>query len=219
MKQKKRIIVNFKAYSEASGSKAQELADSFSEIAEKSESEIIVAPDLIDTIRTTGEGVKVYGQHVDPVRPGSHTGNITAEMLKASGASGTLLNHSEKRMEKEEVRQSLEACKEAGLETVVCAQTVQEVEELSDLGPDFVAFEPPELIGGDTSVSTARPGMIEDAVERTDEGVGTLTGAGIKDCEDVMKSIELGCDGVLVASGVVKSRKPVERLENLCEGL
>jgi len=35
----------------------------------------------------------------------------------------------------------------------------------------------------------------------------------------VSKSIELGCKGVLVASGVVKNEEPYEELLELCDGL
>ena len=61
--------------------------------------------------------------------------------------------------------------------------------------------------------------MIRKAVENTADGVETLAGAGIKDSEDVRKSMELGCSGILVASGVVKSEDPEKSLRELCKGL
>ena len=215
----KKIIVNFKAYKEALGEKAGILSEKFRKIDAKFDGEVIVSPSSVDLLRTVDKDVRTYAQHVGPLETGSHTGHTVAEAVEASGASGTLINHSEKRMNAEDVEKAVERCKDLGLETVVCAQTVKEVEEYSSFDPDFIAFEPPELIGGDTAVSQAEPEVIEEAVERTAEGVSTLTGAGIKSSEDVSKSIELGCQGVLVASGVVKSENPVESLEKLCEGL
>jgi triosephosphate isomerase len=214
-----KIIVNFKAYEEALGRKSEELIDNFDEVDEKIDGEVIVAPTAFDLARNLDKKVKVYGQHVGPREPGSHTGHSVAEAVEASGASGTLINHSEKRMDKESIEKAVNRSKSLGLETVVCAQTVEEVAEYSSFDPNFIAFEPPELIGGDTAVSQAEPELIEEAVEKTADGVETLTGAGIKSTEDVSRSIELGCSGVLVASGIIKSEDPAESLEKMCEGL
>lgn len=215
----KKIIVNFKTYKEGLGENADILSEKFGKVDSEFDGEVIVAPSNVDLLRAVDKDVKTYAQHTGPLETGSHTGHSVAEALEASGASGTLINHSEKRMDAEDIKKSVERCERLGLETVVCAQTVDEVEEYSSFAPDFMAFEPPELIGGGKAVSQAEPEVIREAVDRTAEGVGTLTGAGIKSSEDVRKSIELGCQGVLVASGVVKSENPVESLENLCEGL
>jgi triosephosphate isomerase len=109
------------------------------------------------------------------------------------------------------------AAKSLGLETIVCAQSPDECEKYSEFDPDYIAFEPPELIGGSNPVSEAKPGLIEEAVERSE--VDVLTGAGIKSKKDVEKSIELGCRGVLVASGVVKANDIYGEVKELCEGL
>jgi triosephosphate isomerase len=86
------------------------------------------------------------------------------------------------------------------------------------MGADFVAVEPPELIGGDISVSTANPELISDAVATIGAGK-VLVGAGIKNAEDVRIALKLGAVGVLVASGVVKAADPVAALEDLCKGM
>ena len=208
------IIINFKAYKEALDWRARKLSKKCQKIADRKDKRIISVPQTQDIRLCKGE---TFAQHLDGVEPGSHTGRDLPEGLKRAGASGTLLNHSENRISKEEIMKGIERCRDLGLETVVCAQNPDECEDLSELKPDFIAFEPTELIGGDTSVSSARPELIEDAVDRSK--VDVLTGAGIKDRQDVKKSIDLGCKGVLVASGVVKSDNPEEKLKELCEGL
>jgi triosephosphate isomerase len=207
------IVVNFKTYGKATGEDAERLAEACSRVAEETGEEVIVAPASYDL----GTNAREFAQHVDPVEPGSHTGHVLAEGVAEAGASGTLLNHSERRMEKDDIERSLERARENNLEVIVCAKSPEECGELSALGPDYIAYEPPELIGGDTAVSDAKPGLIEEAVERSE--VPVLTGAGIKSREDVEKSIELGCEGVLVASGVVKAENPEEAVKELCEGL
>jgi triosephosphate isomerase len=210
------IVVNFKAYSDAQGKKARKIADKCQKASDKTGQEVIVCPSPQDT-RMIEENIKVFSQHVDPVKPGSHTGSITAEGVKDAGVSGTLLNHSENRMEKEEIKASIDLCSEKNLTTIVCAQTPDECAQLSQLEPDYIAFEPPELIGGDTSVSEAKPELIEKAVNSSTTPL--LVGAGIKTQQDVEKSIEHGAKGVLVASGVVKAENVFEEVKDLCLGL
>lgn len=208
------LVVNLKAYGEASGPRAGKLCSILERAASKSGKRIVVSPQPQDLHRSGN--IEAFAQHVDGVKPGSHTGSILPESI-ADQAEGTLLNHSEKRLERQELESALEHAKEAGLETIICAQSPEECAELSKLGPDFIAYEPPELIGGEVSVSSAKPEMIEEAVGSS--SVDLLTGAGIKEMEDVEKSMELGCKGVLVASGVVKAEKPGEKALELCKGL
>lgn len=211
------LVVNFKTYSQATGEKARELAEICEKAARETGARVAVSPAPYDLYRTEDLSIDSFAQHVDPVEPGSHTGHILVEGVRDAGASGTLINHSERRMEPGEIEQAIRRAEEKGLTTIVCAKNPEECGELSRFGSDYIAFEPPELIGGETSVSEAKPGLIEDAVERSE--VPVLTGAGIHRKEDVEKSRELGCEGVLVASGVVKSGEPFEEVKELCSGL
>ncbi|MCD6502806.1 MAG: triose-phosphate isomerase, partial [Euryarchaeota archaeon] len=86
------------------------------------------------------------------------------------------------------------------------------------LEPTFIAIEPPELIGGDVSVTSAKPEIITRVVEgvsRINKNVRILTGAGIKHKEDVKKAVDLGTDGVLLASGYIKAKDPKKFLTEL----
>ncbi|MFQ3308345.1 MAG: triosephosphate isomerase [Candidatus Nanohaloarchaea archaeon] len=210
------IIINFKTYHKATGKAAEELNQKIENARKRTDKEIIVSPSAPDLTRI--ESDNLFAQHIDPVNPGSHTGHITIEAAKEAGATGTLLNHSEKRLDNEKLKESVAMAKEKGLTTVVCAQDPEECGEYAELEPDYIAYEPPELIGGNISVSSSKPELIEEAVEKSGE-IPVLTGAGIKDREDVKKSIELGCEGILVASGVIKSEDSYEAVLDLCEGL
>jgi len=209
------LIVNYKAYRKAIGEESEELTEEIEEGADGKE--VVICPQTADLNRLDTD-LEIFAQHVDGVETGSHTGSNQVNAVKESGASGTLINHSERRLEDEEIRRSVEVCKDEGLKTVVCAQTTEECERYSKFDPNYIAFEPPELIGGDKAVSKAEPEVIEEAVEKAGD-VSTLTGAGIKSKEDVEKSIEHGCEGVLIASGVVKSENVEKTVEKLCEGL
>lgn len=210
------IVINTKAYRKGVGEELEQLVKTCTDSTDPNNLIFSVQPE--DLLRLEDNDVEVFAQHIDAVETGSHTGSILAEGVKEAGASGTLINHSEKRLEKEEIKARVEKADQLGMTTIVCAQSPKECRDLKELEPDYIAFEPPELIGGDTSVAEAEPEIIEEAVEASSP-VDALTGAGIHTTEDVRKSIELGCKGVLVASGVVKAENPGEEVRELVKGL
>ena len=210
------IVINTKAYRNGVEEELEKLVKTCTDSTDPNNLIFSVQPE--DLLRLEDNDVEVFAQHIDAVETGSHTGSILAEGVKEAGASGTLINHSEKRLEKEEIKARVEKADQLGMTTIVCAQSPKECRDLKELEPDYIAFEPPELIGGDTSVAEAEPEIIEEAVEASSP-VDALTGAGIHTTEDVRKSIELGCKGVLVASGVVKAENPGEEVRELVKGL
>ncbi len=213
------IIVNFKAYEKASGKHAVELAKIHEKVAEKTGVSFAIAVQPID-LRMVVAAVKipVLAQHFDPIHYGAHTGHLSPHVLKDAGAVGSLLNHAEKKVSIEVIRASVQEAHEIGFMVVLCADTVQAGKDIAMFDPDFVAVEPPELIGGDVSVVDANPKIITDAVEMIGNGK-VLVGAGIKTGRDVLMSLELGASGVLLASGVAKSSNPEEVLMDLAQGV
>lgn len=211
------LIVNLKTYRSGSGDGAVAIAEACERVSREENVEIAVAVQNADISRIAESvDIPVMAQHVDPEGYGANTGSDVAETLAFNGASGALINHSEDRMPLESVEEAVERAKEAGLETVVCAETPGTAGEVSRFGPDHIAFEPPELIGGDVSVSSAKPGLVEEAVELS--AVPVLTGAGVKGRTDVERALELGTRGVLVASGVVKADDTEEAVRDLVSG-
>jgi triosephosphate isomerase len=217
------IVVNFKTYQEASGSAAIELAKICDDISSKSGASIVIAPPMLDlAIISRTVKIPVFAQHLDPVPSGSTTGHVTIDNAKASGAKGTLVNHSERRLKLAEIHEVIDRCRILGLDTIVCTNNLPVSKACAAMDPNFVAIEPPELIGGEVSVTTANPKIVSDAVEAIrsiSASVGVLCGAGIKNGRDVAKAIELGTDGVLLASGVVKAKDRRAVLLDLISGL
>ena len=217
------ILVNFKAYPEALGSKAIDLARSCAKVGEEAGRSLAVAPCALDLFMVAKSvRIPVFAQHLDPQETGKATGWIPPEAALAAGAVGTIVNHSERKVAWEEMRDLIGKCRELGLEVVTCADDVAEAETAAKLGPDFIAIEPPEMIGGNVSVTTAKPEVITKAVERihaTNPEVQVLCGAGVKTGRDVAKALELGTVGVLLASGVVKAKDPQKALRDLAKGL
>ena len=208
------ILVNLKAYP----CDPVEVATAARDVAEKSDVRIAVSPQAADLRRVADTGVETWAQHVDPNDYGSHTGSTLAEAASEAGAEGTLVNHSEKRMKLADIDGSVRAAERAGLETCVCANNPAQIGAVAALGPDSVAVEPPELIGGDDSVASADPDIVRDAVEaaaNVDEDVEVFCGAGISTGDDVEAAGDLGATGILLASGVAKADDPRSALESL----
>jgi triosephosphate isomerase len=106
--------------------------------------------------------------------------------------------------------------------SVVCSNNVSTSAAAAALNPDFVAIEPPELIGSGVSVSKANPEIITKSVEAVsgvNPGIKVLTGAGIQSGECVKIAVDLGTDGVLLASSVVKAADPAVVLRDLVSKL
>lgn len=213
------IIVNFKTYESATGQKALELAKIHERVAQETgvSMGVCVQPTDLKMI-ADAVSIPVFAQHIDPVSYGSSTGHIMPEAIKEAGAYGTLLNHAERQISMEVLEASINRAKELGLYTVVCANTPEAGVEIAKLGPDLIAVEPPDLIGGDVSVSSAEPEIITKACELIG-GDKLLVGAGVKTGEDVKTCIELGSCGVLLASGVTKADDPEAVLKDLANGL
>lgn len=193
------------------------MAQIHAEVAKSSGVNIAVAVQAMDlSAVAVAVEIPVFAQHTDAIAYGSHTGKILPETARNAGAQGTLLNHSENRFRDfAELGKAIQRAKEAGLFVVCCAETADEGKEIMEkYAPHLIAVEPPELIGGDISVSTARPELIAEAVEKIGGGK-VLVGAGIKNGEDVRIALKLGAVGVLVASGITKAKNPQAAINDL----
>lgn len=217
------IVLNVKTYSEATGSNALALAILMDKISKETGASMAITVQATD-ISLCAEKVKipVWAEHIDPIKPGSHTGWTLPEAVKTAGAVGTLINHSEHRLKLADVDLCITRAKELNLDHIVCSNNVSTSKAIATFSPNFVAVEPPELIGGDISVTTADPDIVSNSVEAVksiSKNVKVLCGAGVKNGKDVTKAIDLGSDGVLLASGIVKAKDKEKVIRDLASGL
>ena len=217
------VLLNYKTYPAAIGQKAVDLTRALEQAGMGRRVVLGVAPQAADLHRVAqATRLPVLAQHVDALAPGNGTGTTLVEAVKDAGAVGSLLNHAERRLQLADLAASAQRLKAAGMARVLCTDTVATTRAAAALGPEFVAIEPPELIGGDVSVTTADPGIVRDAVraaKAVDPGVRVLCGAGVKTGEDLRKALELGAEGVLLASAVMKAKDPAAALRELLSGL
>jgi triosephosphate isomerase len=203
------FIINLKNYEEISDSNSSRLAEAAYKIAKKHGTKIVVCPPNHLISEVAKLPVTVFSQHVDIAKIGSTTGFIVPELLKKSKVRGSLINHSEHRIAPQEIEELVSRLKSLKMTSVVCVKDVSEAKKYAILEPDYIAIEPPELIGSGKAVSKERPEVITDAVaavRNAKNSTRLLCGAGIVSGDDVAKALELGADGILVASGIVKAK-------------
>lgn len=216
-----RIVVNAKAYPEVTGpAGCLALATACAAVPGSALSPPLA--ELAGLARRPGLAVPLFAQHCDPREAGAATGWVTAEALAAAGAVGSIVNHAEHKLARDDVAQVVQRLHAAGLASLVCADSLAEARVLAAFKPTLLAIEPPELIGGTVSVTTADPAIVSDAVQavrKVSPMTLTLCGAGVKTGADVAAALRLGAHGVLLASGVVKAKDPGHALRELARGL
>ena len=214
------IVVNFKTYATAYGLQAESLGQMMAEVNTNARMVAVVSAFDLSAVSSI-EGLEVWSQHLDPVGKGSHTGWLEPDAAIDRGAVGTIINHAEHKVSIDHVAKLMEMLPE-GFPICACAADVEEARALAELGPTFIAVEPPELIGGDISVTTADPAIVSDtvaAVKEVNSNVRVLCGAGVKNGKDVATAISLGAEGVLLASGVTKAVNPMGVLQDLVSSI
>ncbi len=217
------IVVNFKTYASAQGKAAVSLAKAMAEVDATTDATMVAVVSAFDlsAVKTAAPNLEVWAQHLDPIGWGSNTGWLHPETAMAHGATGSIINHAEHKVDLGHV-ETLLAQLPDDFSVCACAADVDEAKALAALSPTFIAVEPPELIGGDSSVTTANPDIVSGtaaAVKAANPNVRVLCGAGVKNGADVAMAIELGTEGVLLASGVTKANDPVTVLRDLVSQL
>ena len=203
------------------GERMLRLAKEIDRIAYKYDLDVIVTPQYAD-IRLLAENthyIHVYAQHMDPLRPGRGLGSVLPESVKEAGAVGVMLNHAEKKLTLPVIAETIARADEVGLATIVCADTVEEIRQVAELGPNLIVAEPTDLIG--TGVASDM-GYVRDTIEavrKINPDIMVLQGAGISGPDDVANVIRAGAQATGCTSGVMKAAVPEEAAEEMLRAL
>ena len=201
------FVINCKNYDEISGDKIIKFVKTAEKVSKKYKVKIAIAPPQHLIGLVANSSILILAQHVDDSKVGSTTGFVIPELLKNSKVKGSLINHSEHRISSNEIQKLVLKLKELKMISIVCVKDVAEVKKYSKLNPDYIAIEPPELIGSGKAVSKEKPELIAKAAKAVkNTNTKLLCGAGIVSGEDVTKAVELGSKGILVASGIIKAK-------------
>lgn len=211
------ILINFKIYQETFGDKVIKLGKIIKEIADKSKIRIVVTATALDALRLKELGLEVWLQNVDEYIDGKHTGFISAQQALSLGIKGSLLNHSEHQIPKGTVLKILKN-KPKDFEIMCCVKNVGQIESwVAKAKPDYILYEPPELIGSPTDSVASKPESIKKAVKLSGN-IPLMVGAGVKNHQDVTISLKMGAKSVGLASGFVLSSDPKSVLEDIVSG-
>jgi len=216
------FIINCKNYDEVSGEKITKLVKTAHSISRKYGIKIAVAPPQHLLSQVASSRIPILAQHVDDSKVGSTTGFMIPELLKKSKVKGSLINHSEHRISSKEIEHLVKRLRKLRMISVVCVKNVAEALKYAKLNPNYIAIEPPELIGSGKAVSKERPELITRAaiaVKSAKNQTKLLCGAGIVSGEDVKQSMILGSKGILVASGIIKAKNWQKIIEEFAKAM
>ena len=202
------IVVNFKTYKQ--GKNAIKLAKAIEKVGKN----IIIgvqANDIYEITKLTK--LKVFAQHVDYFPKGRNTGYVIPEAVKKDRAVGTFLNHSEHKLSYGILKKTIKRCRKVKLKTMVFASSIKEALKIEKLRPDFLIYEPPELVAGKISVSESKPEVIKKIKRKLK--MKFLVGAGIHTKEDVKIAVKLGAVGIAVSSAITNAKNPEKKLKEL----
>jgi len=211
------IFISLKTYEQASGDAVIKLCRIIKKVQAETGVKIMVGAQPFDIHRIVDEvGIEVWAQHLDPIDPGRHFGWLSPYSAVKAGATGTMLNHAEHRIDLETISATITKCRQYGLKTLVGTETIDMAQKVIALKPDYLAFENAQLIGSDVSLVDVDADNIKAVVKFTP--MPFFVGAGIKTQDHVKKTLALGGQGVILSSGVVTVADPESALRNLALG-
>ncbi|MDU2585418.1 MAG: triose-phosphate isomerase, partial [Anaerococcus prevotii] len=140
-------------------------AEDLSDIYKDKISILVTGPfaDLANMVKLTKNAI-ISAQHMDHLELGRGMGFITAESLRNIGVQACFLNHAEHPMSLAELSKAINRARENYIETIVCADSIEEAKAIAKLNPDVILCEPTELIG---------TGMVSDDsyIQKTNEAI------------------------------------------------
>lgn len=199
------------------GDQVFEYALQCEKMAEKYDLDIIfIAPDTeIRRIREHTKRLIILSAYMDPIRPGRGMGMVLPEALKAAGADGVVMNHSEKPMSVNAIKTNIDRCNELDLLSFVCADSLIEAEAIAKMHPDIMNPEPTECIGTGKAVGMDYVLSCIERIKAIDENILVEPAAGISCGQDVYNFIYAGADAAGAASGILNAADPYAMLEEM----
>jgi triosephosphate isomerase len=199
------------------GENMLKLAKAADRASEKYDVRIILTPQPTDIymLATELKHVLIFAQHMDPITVGRGLGSILPEAVKAAGAVGVMLNHAEKPMTLADLNKAIKRADEVGLATIVCADSIKEAEAIAMLSPNIIVAEPTELIGTGQTSDEAYVIATTSAIKKINPDILVLLGAGIKNGNDVYRTIKAGADATGTTSGIMKAEDPEAMLDEM----
>jgi triosephosphate isomerase len=177
---------------------------------------LFVAPYTeIRRVKENTDRLIVFAPYMDAIKPGRGIADVLPEALKAAGAQGVVLNHSERPMTLNTIKKNIDRANELDLLTFVCADTIAEAQALALLHPDILNPEPTELIGSGNVSDMRYVRDVIRAVKSIDQSILVEQAAGITTAQQVYDFIMAGSEAAGSASGILNSANPYALLNEM----
>jgi triosephosphate isomerase len=201
------------------GREVLKLARYADRMSAKYQVQIIFTPQYVDIpiLARATKNLLIFAQHMDSLPVGRGVGSVLPEAVKAAGAVGTLLNHSEKKLPLEELEHTIRRADDVGLASMACADTLEEAVAIAHMRPNIIIAESPEQIGVGKRLANDHQVIagINAAVWAIDPDIRILHGAGITCGQDVYNIIAAGAQAAGSTSGILKADNPFFMLEEM----
>jgi len=199
------------------GDEVLELALAADEVSEKYDVDVLFTTPYADIrmVSEKTENIHVFAPHMDCDPIGLGLANVLPESMKAAGAVGVMLNHTERPLSFEALSDTMARAGELNLITNVCADSVEEIQNIARLNPFIITAEPAELIALRTGVDLDYATKACESIKAINPDIYVLIGAGIKDGSDVYNAIMAGADASGSSSGIIKAQNPVSMINEM----
>ena len=198
-----------------------DLARIADEAAEKYSVRVIFTSPYANIERVAGsvKHLKVFAPHMDDIPVGRGLACVLPESLKAVGAAGVLLNHSECPLPLSTLIRTIQRARELDMLAMVCADSMPETRAVAQLSPDLMITEPADLIGTAQAVDISYVSAVMDAVKDINPDIGILVGGGVNSGTDVYNIIMAGADATGSSSGIIKAGDPEAMVREMLAAL
>jgi triosephosphate isomerase len=169
----------------------------------------------IRRVRENTDRLIVLAPYMDALRPGRGMADVLPEAIKAAGAQGVVLNHSERPMTLAAIRKTIDRANELDLLTFVCADSISEAQAIAHLRPDILNPEPTELIGSGKVSDMDYVKEVIRAVKAIDPAILVEQAAGITTAQQVYDFIMAGSEAAGSASGILNSSDPFSLINEM----
>ena len=148
------------------------------------------------------ERLFIFAPHMDAIPIGRGLADILPESIKAAGAEGVLLNHTEKPITFAIMQKTIERANELGLQVLAIADTIDEAKAIAMLKPAVITAEQSDLVGRGIIADESYIAGTTNAIKSVNPDILVLQAAGIKDENDVYKMIIDGAEATGTSSAV-----------------
>lgn len=213
--------VNFKVYPGTWGDDALAFARTLEEIEAETDARFVLTPQLPDLRTIASEtSLAVTAPYVDAIEPGRGMGKILPEAVADAGADGVVINHAENRDSFADLVRKIERCRELGMDSVVCVDSIEMGRAVAEFDPDSMIFEMPDDISTDRAITQTHPDRVREflaMIEEENPRTQVLVGGGISTPEDVRLAFEQGAPAAGAASAVSLADDPESLLREIAD--